>query len=146
MHMQLERIRVLDLAVLAPLLKASQKEGYHFLARLHADWESGSNRFDKSNEGLYFIKENADVIAIGGVNNNPYHEVGLTGRLRHIYVMPDHRRKGIGKKLVSKLIELHPAYEVFTLRTDTSSAAEFYESIGFMKIISKNSTHSLVRR
>jgi len=125
-----------------PLVKASEKEGFNFLNRLKKDWISGVNRFENKNEILLQIEKDERIVAIGGVNNNPYHEQGKVGRIRHLYVLPEYRNKGIGKKLVLHLLQLSiDKYEIITLRTDTEEASKFYESIGFKRVNTKVSTH-----
>lgn len=138
----IEPIQELSIKEIAPIIEASEQEGFKFLTRLKNDWISGKNRFDKTNERLYQIKQETQIIAIGGINNNPYKEDGKIGRIRHVYVLPEYKRKGIGRQLILHLLDTFAdKYEKITLRTDTEAAATFYESIGFKNVQSKNHTH-----
>ena len=135
----------LDVHLFEPLIKASEKEGFKFLTRLKNDWISGVNRFDKKNEKLYQIEIGKKIVAIGGINDNPYNENGKVGRIMHVYVLSKYRNRGIGRKLVLYLIEVSIGkYEKITLRTDTEEASKFYESIGFERIKSKISSHQFI--
>jgi len=140
--LNIEPIQELNIKEIEPLIEASEQEGFKFLTRLKNDWISGANRFDKINEQLYQVKQGVQIIAIGGINNNPYQEVGEVGRIRRVYVLPEYRRKGIGRKLTLHLLDTFmDKYEKITLRTDTEEASKFYESIGFKNVKSKNHTH-----
>ncbi len=140
--LNIEPIQELNIKEIAPLIKASEQEGFKFLRRLKNDWINGTNRFDKTNEQLYQVRQGTQIIAIGGINNNPYKEAGKIGRIRRMYVFPEHRRKGIGRKLILHLLETFgDKFEKITLRTDTEEASRFYESIGFKNIQSANHTH-----
>ncbi len=135
----------LELHHIEPLIKASEKEEFKFLTRLKNDWISGVNRFNKKYEKLYQIEVDKKIIAIGGINNNPYHENGKVGRIRHLYVLSEYRKRGFGRKLVQHLLnKSNDKYEKITLRTDTVVASKFYESIGFKRINSKNSSHQYI--
>jgi GNAT superfamily N-acetyltransferase len=122
-------------ALLAPLLAASEAEGFGFLRRLAREWESGGGRFDGPGEVLLGICDGPAWLAVGGLTADPYSPEAGLGRLRHIYVRADVRRSGLGRMLVEAL-EAHarPRFRALVLRTDTESAARFYETLGYRRL------------
>ncbi|MBD0318936.1 MAG: GNAT family N-acetyltransferase [Gemmatimonadetes bacterium] len=129
------------------LLAESRREGFRFLDRLHADFESDANRFDAPGEALLGVYRGSALIAVGGLNRDPYVGDARTGRLRHLYVHPELRGKGIGRVLVDALMaEALSHFDVLRLRTDTAAAARFYEALGFVPESSPTATHLRVLR
>ncbi len=127
---------------LAPLIEESQREGFRFLVRLRAEFENGSNRFDAPGEALLGGYRGPALIAVGGLNRDPYAAEPRAGRLRHLYVSRAFRDKGIGRALVEALVAVaQPRFGVLRLRTDTHAAARFYEALGFTPIESPDATH-----
>lgn len=143
--MKFEAVVDLDFITLEALILSSEQEGFKFISRLKNDWLNKTNRFDKANENLYEISLNNVIIGIGGINKNPYNENGNVGRLRHFYLLPNYRRKGIGRKFIQFILkESRMKYDKISLRTDTEVASKFYESLGFKKINSKYSSHEYI--
>jgi predicted GNAT family acetyltransferase len=84
------------------------------------------------------------VIAIGGLNQDPFESRGCIGRIRRVYVRPGWRKRGIGRTLVETLVENARArFTSLHLRTDNPAAARLYERIGFTRTDALNSTHVL---
>ena len=132
-------------ADLAPLVEESEREGFCFLARLRRDFEDGSNRFDAPGEALLGCDRGAGLIAVGGLNRDPYSPEPRVGRLRHLYVSGASRRCGVGRMLVDALVAAaRPHFGVLQLRTDTPAAARFYEALGFAPVASAHATHRMV--
>ena len=126
-------VRSLDHDRLQHLIQESRAEGFAFVARLTSDWRSGENRFDRRGEALFVVDEGGEVVAICGLNIDPFHDDPRVARLRHLYVARAARRRGLGRFLVGRALE-HATANAFTrvrLRTDTSEAATFYERLGF---------------
>ncbi|USK52554.1 GNAT family N-acetyltransferase [Bacillus sp. CMF12] len=143
---KVRQIRSLYSIDLTHLVKESKEEGFRFLARLVNDYENGTNKFNKPGESLYglFNKE-AVLIAIGGLNIDPFSNDEKVGRLRRFYVSKDYRRNGLGKLLLNQIIyDAKHFYKVLVLHTDTEQGDKFYTSLGFSKEnIYPNSTHYL---
>jgi GNAT superfamily N-acetyltransferase len=117
--------------------------GFRFLDRLARDWRNGENRFDQPGERLVGAFAGDRLIAIGGVNRDPYAERANVGRLRHLYVLKDWRTTGVGRALVEGL--LRHAEGVFSevrLRTDTDAASAFYRQCGFTVVDSPSASHA----
>lgn len=130
---------------LAPLVEESEREGFRFLARLRREFDDGTNRFDAPGEALLGCHRGAELVAVGGLNRDPYSPEPRVGRLRHLYVSPAFRRRGVGRALVDALVAAaRPHFGVLLLRTDTPAAARFYEARGFAAVASPHSTHRMV--
>jgi GNAT superfamily N-acetyltransferase len=83
------------------------------------------------------------LIGVGGLNIDPYLHRADVGRIRHVYVLGDWRRRGIGRTLVSRLIdEARRSFREVRLRTDTDEGASFYAQRGFRP--TNDATASLV--
>lgn len=114
------------------ILAESESEGFIFLRRLIDNWESGSNRFDSAGEILLMAMANGDVVGVGGVNIDPYANDEEVGRIRHVYVSRNHRRRAIGRGLVVRLLEFAKLnFREVRLKTETVEGAVFYSSLGF---------------
>ncbi|WOF75382.1 GNAT family N-acetyltransferase [Parvibaculaceae bacterium PLY_AMNH_Bact1] len=123
---------------------AATAEGHAFLKRMQDDWEAGTNRFSRPGEYVVGISLGDELVAIGGLNKDPYAIEATTGRLRHLYVSTDHRRCGVGRGLVDTLLsQAGSYYHRIRLRTDSAEAAAFYESYGFQPTREPDATHSL---
>ncbi|HSG73305.1 MAG TPA: GNAT family N-acetyltransferase [Planctomycetaceae bacterium] len=110
----------------------SEREGYGLLRRLVNDWQSGTNRFDSTGEVFLIVKEDDNVIGVGGLNIDPYADDPDIGRIRHVYVARDQRRRGIGRTLVEQLIdEARGSFRELRLRTTTAAGDAFYRALGF---------------
>jgi GNAT superfamily N-acetyltransferase len=126
------------------LADEARAEGYRFIDRLSTEWENGGNRFAKPGEALYVVTDDSGLIAVGGINRDPYASSPETGRLRHFYVRTVHRRKGIGSSLLAAIIEAAaPVFARIHLRTDNPGAARLYERNGFVAIDAPHVTHVL---
>jgi len=126
------------------LTEESLAEGYRFVQRLQDDWASGRNRFSEEGETLYCAFEEEELVAIGGLNRDPFTDSLGIGRLRRIYVRPAWRRRGIGSALVSALLrEAAASFRQVRLRTENPDAARLYEKMGFERLASPDATHAL---
>ena len=131
----LEEVKELQLAAIDQLIRSSKLEGYNFLERLERDWRLGLNRFQNKGEVLFTVRYNDQIVAIGGVNQDPYKDDSNIGRIRHIYVAPNFRRQGIGKFLVQRILEYcNETFRQITLRTDNPNADKFYINLGFYHV------------
>lgn len=129
---------------ISPLLKHSQAEGYNLVLRLVENWESGENRFDKPGEALFGAEHEGRLLGIGGRSLDPYLDDKAAIRVRHVYVLPDWRRLGVGAALMEKILDIPPGlFRRVTLRTLNPNARKFYERLGFAPIDQGPVTHQL---
>lgn len=128
-----------------PLLHASRAEGLRLVERLVDEYASGANRFDRPGEVLLGAYGDGRLVGVGGVNCDPYAYDARTGRLRHLYVLPEQRQRGVGSQLVAALIaRAAPRFALLRLRTTSPAAARFYERLGFAVVAGDEyATHAL---
>jgi ribosomal protein S18 acetylase RimI-like enzyme len=130
--------------MLAPLLQASVAENFRMLVRLEQDWLGGTNRFDRPGEILLSASEGSRLLGVCGLNVDPYENDPTVGRVRHLYVLPADRRRGVGGLLVRRITaESRGAFRRLTVRTDNEIAARFYLAMGFTAIDNNTATHEL---
>lgn len=126
------------------LEREAATEDHKFLTRLHTEWQDSTNRFDAPGECLLGAFADATLIAIGGLNLDPFADAPDVGRLRHIYVLRDHRRCGIAAGLVRELLARNTHFQTIRLRTPNADASHFYETLGFTPITDETATHTLM--
>jgi GNAT superfamily N-acetyltransferase len=130
----------------AELVAESERHGLRFIRRLTEEWASGVNRFDRPGEALFVARVGERVVGVCGLNVDPYAAAPRVGRVRHLYVLSGQRRLGVGRRLVSEVIEAaRGRFDHLRLRTENPGAAQFYEAIGFRSSgATDNSTHVMV--
>jgi GNAT superfamily N-acetyltransferase len=134
----------LPLPGIEQLQREAQDEGYKFIERLVEEWSNGVNRFDAPGEILCGCMDQGVLVAVGGLNRDPFVALSDVGRIRRIYVRPAWRHKGIGEALVTTLIEnARKTFRCVRLRADNRRAAQLYERIGFSYRPDSNATHLL---
>ncbi|MBT2730436.1 GNAT family N-acetyltransferase [Bacillus sp. ISL-75] len=141
---QVKQIKNLLNFDLDSLVKQSKEDGFCFVERLVNDYKNGSNTFNQFREGLFGVfNEESVLVAIGGLNKDPFSNEQSIGRLRRFYVSKEYRRNGIGSLLVKRIIdEAKRYYKILVLHTDTEQADKFYTSMGFsMENLYPNSSH-----
>ncbi len=120
---------------ISDLAVSAESEGFGMVRRLVDDYIADVNRFSKRGECLCIALHGDHVIAIGGINVDPYHDSSSLGRIRHLYVSPDFRRDGVGRRLM-ELIEGHgrKRFETFQLFTESLAASRFYEALSYVPV------------
>jgi GNAT superfamily N-acetyltransferase len=117
-------------------------EGFRFVDKLVTEWNLGQNRFAAPGEVLLGAFRASRLVAVGGLNRDPYADQLEIGRLRHLYVERAARRSGIGSALVRQLLErARGVFQSVRLRTDTQEAADFYGYLGFRLVCDRAATH-----
>ncbi|WP_110950712.1 GNAT family N-acetyltransferase [Pseudomonas bohemica] len=141
----MKMLDVQQIAALPAQLRVLEQEaitqGFRFLTRLIAEWESGANRFDEPGECLMAAYLNEQLVAIGGLSRDPYLQDD-TGRLRRLYVADAARGRNVGRTLVKRLVErAAQRFRVVRLSTDTPDGAAFYLRCGFLPLDDAHATH-----
>jgi GNAT superfamily N-acetyltransferase len=117
-------------------------EGFRFMDKLVAEWRSGMNRFAQSGEVFLGAFQAGDLVAVGGLNRDPYVDRSGIGRLRHLYVRKSARRSGVGTALAQRLLaHAEDVFDSVRLRTDTREAADFYVTLGFRPVQDQTASH-----
>jgi len=144
MKFKINQITEFNLDFINPLANEAQFEGYGFVQRTIDEWKSGINTFSKDGEILFGIFISNSCIGIGGLNVDPYIDDPSIGRIRHIYISQNYRRKGLATLLLNKIIRLASEhFKLLRLYTENPAASSFYESIGFLGINADKVTHVL---
>lgn len=133
MTVDLKEIDDLSTVDVSKLVEESEAEGYRFLKRLVSQYEDGTNTFNKTGEVLYGVwDQNDQLVAIGGLNRDPYSDKSGVGRLRRFYISQNARRQGIGTQLLNEIINYGRGhFTELVVRTDSSIADAFYRANGF---------------
>lgn len=120
-------------------------EGYDFIETLVEEWESATNRFHGPGEILCGYVDEGLLVAVGGLNCDPFAGRPDMGRIRRVYVRSAWRNRGIGRALVGALVEhARTHFSCVRLRAENALAACLYESMGFVPIESPDASHILV--
>jgi len=134
----------LPVAGLEQLHAEAKQSGYDFIDTLVDEWTSGANRFEASGEILCGHFDQGQLVAVGGLTIDPFVGRSDTGRIRRVYVRSSWRDKGIGRALVSTLIEeARKNFHHVRLRAENEDAARLYERMGFTPIDDPGATHTL---
>jgi GNAT superfamily N-acetyltransferase len=139
-------IRKVELPVpgLERLQSEARDEGYDFIETLVDEWASASNRFDAPGEALCGHLDQGLLVAVGGLNCDPFAGRPDMGRIRRVYVRSAWRNQGIGRALMAALIDQAGThFRCVRLRAENTGAARLYESVGFAPIASPDATHIL---
>jgi len=116
----------------AELVVESERHGLRFIRRLAEEWTSGANRFDQPGEALFVARIGERVVGVCGLNVDPYAAEPRVGRVRHLYVLSGQRRLGVGRRLVSEIIDAaRGRFDRLRLRTEAPEAAQLYQALGF---------------
>jgi GNAT superfamily N-acetyltransferase len=131
----IERIRSLPIDRLRTVVTEADATGFRGLVRLVEGWRSGHNQFNQPGEALFIAHDSERVVGVCGLNRDPYLGDPTAGRIRHLYVAVDHRRKGIGTQLANAVIATARGHFArLRLRTDSPIADVFYRSLGFVPV------------
>jgi GNAT superfamily N-acetyltransferase len=144
LQLRVERLAGDDLAVLGPLLAQSLAEGQGLVQRIVDDWAAGANRFEGPGEALFVARYGYEGVGVCGVNVDPFAGDPRLARLRHLYVHPALRRRGVARGLVERCLA-HAAgrFERIRLRTGDPDASRFYVALGFRLCDEPDATHTL---
>ncbi|MBN2459162.1 GNAT family N-acetyltransferase [Candidatus Woesearchaeota archaeon] len=98
----------------------------------------GPNGQDLEKRVFYTVKRSEEVVGCGGlIQKNPKKEP-MTGEITDIYLIPELRGKGLGKALVSDLIQkagvLGFEKLFLTTRKEFKAATQLYQRLGFMQV------------
>jgi GNAT superfamily N-acetyltransferase len=117
----------------------ARTEGYLFVDRLAADWQTRRMRFDGKGEALLAGHAAGILAGIGGLTIEPVLPGAL--RMRRFYIRPRFRRAGIGRELATALLErAQSTTRLVTVNAAPASAA-FWESLGFAPDMRDGHTH-----
>jgi len=140
-------IRKIELPIpgLERLRSEARDEGYNFIETLVEQWANAQNRFDAPGEALCGGLDDGLLVAVGGLNVDPFAGRPDMGRIRRVYVRQAWRNKGVGRALVTALVdEARAHFRWVRLRAENAEAARLYQRLGFVPISSPEATHIMV--
>ncbi|MBB3699776.1 GNAT family N-acetyltransferase [Flammeovirga yaeyamensis] len=82
----------------------------------------------RNSHSLISAWEDDQLVGIGNAISDGY----LVVYFPHLLVHPDHQGKGIGKKIVDKLLQIYKGFHMQMLTADKEAEA-FYQKVGFQK-------------
>ena len=143
----MKHVEIRQVAHLPPQIMTLEKqavgEGFKFITRLIAEWQTGVNRFDAPGECLMAAYSGQHLIAIGGLSVDPYAQ-NETARLRRLYVASASRGQSVGRALVKALVaHAGQRFTVVRLFTDTAEGDAFYLRCGFQRAREDHASHTL---
>lgn len=131
-RVQIERLTKASPDLFAAMVAESERDGYRFVRRLAEEWASGANRFDRPGEALFAAWMNGRLVGACGLNVDPYTQAPGVGRVRHLYVLTDYRRSGVGRRLVAQVLDAaRGRFARLRLSTQNPGAIQLYEQLGF---------------
>jgi len=137
-----ERLRDLGAPELALLVAESEQAGLSLVRKLVDEWRDGSNAFHRPGEAVFGARVDGRLVGVCGLNVDPYASGPKVGRVRHLYVLVEHRHLGVGRQLVGEVIRAARAsFENLRLRTNNPAAARLYERLGFRRCDASDCTH-----
>ncbi|MDX2238385.1 MAG: GNAT family N-acetyltransferase [Hyphomonadaceae bacterium] len=130
----------------AQLRDAARAEGYAFLDRLDARWRNDAYDGDASACVLAAFID-GDIAAIGAQTFDEYDPHPDHRRLRHVYVIPAHRRGGVGRAVAGALIqEAFAIAPILHVRATHAGSIAFWDAMGFERLPRRpDRTHWLTR-
>ena len=138
--------RITELPVeFADVVRLSTREQFGAMQRMREEWDSGANRFDRPGEALFEARVGSRLAGLCGLNRDPYASAPEVGRVRHLYVTPEFRRRGVGRMLVAQVVACASrSFSRLRLRTGSDDADRFYVAIGFRRVADQPvATHEL---
>jgi GNAT superfamily N-acetyltransferase len=129
---RVERLTGQSADCLRVLVAESEAHGLRFVRRLVDEWTSAANRFAGRGEALFVARVGDGVVGVCGLGVDPYAAAPGMARVRHLYVLSAHRRHGIGRALVTEVVQAaRGRFDRLRLRTGNPDAARLYERLGF---------------
>jgi GNAT superfamily N-acetyltransferase len=108
------------------------------------EWASARNCFDGPGETLCGGLDSDLLVAVGALSCDPFAGLPHMGRIRKVYVRPAWRNQGVGRTLVSALVDqARSHFSCVRLRAENDGAARLYERLGFTPISNPDASHIL---
>ncbi|MFP2770023.1 GNAT family N-acetyltransferase [Oceanisphaera sp. KMM 10153] len=96
-----------------------------------------SKFYNKRSKSMYFVAKIDDVV-VGGCGIAPFNDSYEVCELKKLFLLPDSRGLGIGRKLTEKCLDFAQSQDFKSCYLDTlqvmNSAILLYESIGFQHL------------
>jgi GNAT superfamily N-acetyltransferase len=129
----------------AILREEAAAEGFAFLDRLSDHWRDASYKRDT---GAALCAAHADgaLVGIGAHTIDFYDPAPDHRRIRHFYVSPSARRRGVGQLLAGAIeADAFKRAARLHLRATHDVSMAFWDSLGFARVMRPDRTHEKVR-
>jgi GNAT superfamily N-acetyltransferase len=114
------------------LVEESVIEGYRYLERMRRDWATDAALFSGPGECLFRAHAGPHTLGLCGRTRDPYAPGDRIGRIRHLYVRPAARNRGVGSALMTAVINGAARYfSQLRLRSSSTAASRLYPKHGF---------------
>jgi GNAT superfamily N-acetyltransferase len=121
------------LPAVASLLVRGIADGGAFLARVSVRWHAADGPYADPRSVMLVFFDGEEAVALAGVVVDDYAGDPRIGRLKHVYVLPSHRRRGIADAMVRIcLARTEHGFRCLRLRAATAEAGRLYERHGFI--------------
>jgi GNAT superfamily N-acetyltransferase len=126
------------------LQSEARQEGYVYIDTLVQEWASAKTRFDGPGETLCGCLDLDLLVGVGALSCDPFAGRPDMGRIRKVYLRPAWRNQGVGRTLVSTLVDhARSHFSCVRLRAENDGAARLYERLGFAPICNPDASHIL---
>lgn len=144
MDYELIKINRHNVNMLEDLARDARQDGFRFVKRTIDEWLLRINEFSKPGESMNGILVDGSIVAIGGLNVDPYLDDDSICRVRHVYVHRDHREKGYSKIILKRIIrDAKKKFRKIRLSTTSEIAAKLYQDLGFSEVKEHKATHAM---
>lgn len=145
MEYKLVRLNSSTVKELEELAKDARKAGFRFVQRTIDEWLLRINDFSKPGESMNGVRIDGRLVAICGLNVDPYLDDDTICRVRHLYVHSEFRELGLSKILMKQVLkDAKKKFVKIRLSTSNDVAATLYEKLGFEAVKEHKATHAKV--
>ena len=117
------------------LAAIAEADGHRNINTLISEFEIGVNCFDKSGEALFGAYNDSTIVAIGGINIDPFEDREVVARVRRVFVAPSARRRGIASVLMDEIEgAARGLFPKIQLYTSSAAASQFYVTRGYSPV------------
>ena len=120
----------------------AESENYEFVDVLIGDWQDGSEDFSEPGARFLGLALDGKIVGVGGLGHDQHFPDQQIGRIKHVYVLKDYRRRGIARLLALALMQdAEKSFGTIRLHAASANAARLYEELGFEPIDHPTATH-----
>ena len=132
---------------LGALIDAAEAEGLEFMTRLRDGGRAAGVTYSGPGESFLEARHVGALVGVCGLSLDHYAGDPRIGRVRHVYVYPAWRRRGVGEALVrAAVLAARGHFDVVRLRALDARAARVYERAGFAPTSEADATHRIETR
>ncbi len=135
----------LPVEAMTAMITRSQEEGFHFGGRLLRAWKDEHLFYRADGESLFLAHFRGAVIGCCGLLRQVRSDPKSPGLLEPMYVMPAHRRQGVGSQLLDRALRFSPrSFVAVDAKAESLAARGFLAANGFVPLVAPKVTHRRV--